>query len=60
MPKDLPTVYDDYGQKHTLQHSLQCKVGGLIAISSRTVLNDPIVIPCRDNKWEGSSTSNKV
>eukprot|EP00957_Ditylum_brightwellii_P140902 10733591-Ditylum_brightwellii.AAC.1 len=29
-PKDLPTVCDRCGKKHSLHHALQCKKGGLI------------------------------
>eukprot|EP00957_Ditylum_brightwellii_P156270 11894185-Ditylum_brightwellii.AAC.1 len=29
-PKDLPTVCDSCGKKHSLHHALQCKKGGLI------------------------------
>eukprot|EP00957_Ditylum_brightwellii_P054895 4160920-Ditylum_brightwellii.AAC.1 len=30
IPKDLPKVCNGCGKRHTLQHALQCKTGGLI------------------------------
>eukprot|EP00957_Ditylum_brightwellii_P040960 3101612-Ditylum_brightwellii.AAC.1 len=29
-PKDLPAICDGCGKRHSLQHALQCKTGGLI------------------------------
>eukprot|EP00957_Ditylum_brightwellii_P173690 13224539-Ditylum_brightwellii.AAC.1 len=40
MPKDLPNVCDGCGNQHSLQHALQCKIGGLIGGQHNKVQDD--------------------